>query len=341
MKKLLFLFLLLLILRDWTFSRKIANFHTHVMPDTILVDDSQLYITEGSSVFIYSMKDFKMINKFGREGEGPKEFKGKPQLNVQGDHILINSTARVSFYTKSGVYIREVNNIVSGRTFQPLGDGYVGYHPSVEKDGVRYSGIYIYDSKFEKIKNAYKHKSIAQSLAGKGWRLFGMTYIKPLACDNKIVVAGDINFIIDVFDDKGKKQFTINREYKRIKFTKAHEEKILFFYKTRPSTAPEYDWWKKNIHFPDYFPAIRTIYTADKKIYVRTYREKKNKSEFFVFNVQGKLQKHVFLPIAESSAKDAYPYMRDSSPFTIKNGKLYQIILDEKSEEWSLHVHKI
>ncbi len=341
MKKSLFLFFLLLILTSRSFAVKIATFHAHLTPDTILVDDDQLYITEGSSVFIYSMKDFKLIKKFGRKGEGPEEFKGKPQLNVQGVHILVNSTAKVSFYTKSGIYIREVNNIVSGHTFQPLKDGYVGYYSTVDKDGVRYSGIYIYDMKFARIKNVYKYKSIAQSERGKGWRLFAMTYITPLVCDNKIVVAGGVDFIIDVFDDKGEKLFAINREYKRVKFTEVHKEKILYLYKTRPSTAPDYDWWEKNIYFPDYFPAIRKVYTADKKIYVRTYREKENKSEFFVFDVRGKLLKHVFLPIAESSAKNAYPYMQDSSPFTIKNGNLYQLILDEETEEWSLHVHEI
>ena len=338
MKKILILFLL--ILTAPTFASKIATFQVHVTPDTILVDDNQLYITEGWSVFIYSMKDFKLIKKFGRKGEGPKEFKGKPQLNVQGDHILVNSTSRVSFFTKNGTYIREVNNIVSGRTFQPLKEGYVGQYNTVE-NGVRYAGIGIYDSKFARLKNVYMNKSIAQSRQGKGWHLFARTYIKPLVCDNKIVVAGNVDLKIDVFDHQGEKMFKINRQYKRVKFTKTHGDRVMNLYKTRPSTAPEYDWWKKNIHFPDYFPAIRMVFTADKKIYVRTYRESNNASEFFVFDEQGKLLKHVFLPIAESSAKNAYPYMRDSSPFAIKNGNLYQLILNEETEEWSLHVHKI
>ena len=228
-----------------------------------------------------------------------------------------------------------------GRTFQPLKDGFVGYHTAVDKDGDRYSGIFIYDANFARLKNVYKYQSIAQSQKGKGWHLFARTYIKPLVCDSKIVVAGGVNFKIDVFDHQGKKLFVINREYQRVRFTKIHGEKVLNLYKTRPSTAPQYEWWKKNIHFPDFFPAIRTVFAADKKIYVRTYREKNKESEFFVFDGQGKLLKRVFLPIAESSAKNAYPYMRDSSPFAIKNGNLYQLILDEETETWSLHVHKI
>jgi hypothetical protein len=339
MKKLIFLLLLLLILTTWTFAGKIAVFPAHVTADTIRVDNEYIYITEGSGVFIYSMKDFKLIKKFGRKGEGPKEFKGKPELNVQKDFILVNSTARVSFFSKNGTYIREVNNIVTGRAFQILGNGYAGYKMLVDKDGTRYSTINIYDAEFRKTKEVYRHESIVQE--GKGWKLFGRTYLKPLVCDNKIVVAGEVDFIIHVFDDKGEKLFTIDREYRRVKFTEEHRNNVLYLYKTRPTTAPEYDWWKKNIRFPDYFPAIRTIYTADKKIYVRTYREKESKSEFFIFDANGKFVKHVFLPIAESSAKNAYPYMRDFSPFTIKDDNLYQLILDEETEEWALYVHEI
>jgi hypothetical protein len=324
-----------------TLADTITTFDAHVMPDTIQIDSSQLYITEGWSVYIYSLKDFKLIKKFGRKGEGPKEFKGKPQLNVQGQHILVNSTSKVSFYTKRGAYIREVNNIVSGRSFSPLGEGYLGYHTFTNKDGVRYSGIYIYDSAFKRIKDVYQYKSIAQSQAGKGWRLFAKTYIKPLVGDNKIVVAGSVDFIIGVYDEKGQKLLAINREYQRIRFTKEHEEKVLYLYKTRPSTASEYEWWKRNIIFPDYFPAIREVYTDDEKIYARTYREKKTRSEFFIYNFQGKLLKHIFLHIAESSAKYAFPFMRDYSPFAIKKGKLYQLILDEGTEKWSLYAFEI
>jgi hypothetical protein len=303
------------------------------------MDREQIYLTEGAAIFIYSLKDFKLIKKFGRDGEGPREFKGKPEIDVQQDTILVNSKARVSFFSKRGRYLKEVNHIVSGQRFKPLGNRFVGYKSFVDKNGKRYSTINIYDWKFVKIKEVYRHESIVQ--AGKGWKLFARNYLRPLVCDNKIIVSGEKEFIIHVFDDHGNTLFTINRKYKRVRFTEEHKKKVLHLYKTRPSTAPEYDWWKKNIQFPDYFPAIRRISTADKKIYVRTYKEIENKSEFFVFETNGVLLKHVFLPIAESRAKNAYPYMRDSSPYTIKNGNLYQLIENEDTETYELHVTRI
>jgi hypothetical protein len=40
-------------------------------------------------------------------------------------------------------------------------------------------------------------------------------------------------------------------------------------------------------------------------------------------------------------AKLAYPYMRDSAPFDIKNGKLYQLITGDDEEECELHVSRV
>jgi hypothetical protein len=126
-----------------------------------------------------------------------------------------------------------------------------------------------------------------------------------------------------------------------VKFTEEHARKVLEHYRTRPSTRDEYDWWKKNIHFPEYFPAIRDIFKADNLIYIRTYKEKENNHEFFIFTTDGKLHRQVFLPIAPSQAKLAYPYMRDSAPFAVKNGKLYQLITDDDEEACELHVSRI
>ena len=48
-------------------------------PQLILLDKTQMYITEDTSIFIYSLKDFKLIKKFGKRGEGPQEFIVNPQ----------------------------------------------------------------------------------------------------------------------------------------------------------------------------------------------------------------------------------------------------------------------
>lgn len=341
MKRPVFIVLLFLILAGPVVAEKIATFDSYLMPDAIYIDEGRFYIVEGLSVSIHSMKDFSLIKKFGRHGEGPGEFKSRPRLNVTGDQIFIYSESRASFYSKKGEYVREINNIVSGRRFQPIGEMFLGYYSDKDKDGVRYAGIYLYNSKFERVKNVYKYRSLIQSEIGRGWHLYSKSYIQPIVCNNKIIVAGDTEFVINIFDRSGKELLVIKKDYKRVKFTNEHEENVLGFYKTNPNTSPQYEWWKKNIHFPEYFPVIRKIYPADKKIYVRTYRNEKRGAEFFIFGMQGEMIKHVFLKISPNKAKNSYPYLRDSTPFAIKNGNLYQLILDEETEEWALFADKI
>ena len=59
----------------------------------------------------------------------------------------------------------------------------------------------------------------------------------------------------------------------------------------------------------------------------------KNKNEFYIFNLKGKLLKKIMLPFAEY---DEVQF----SPYTINDGKLYQLI-ENDNETWELHVIKI
>jgi len=341
MKSYLYLFLILILSVRIITAEKIADFQNHTIPESVLINKDHIIITEGSTVFIYNSTNHKLIKRFGKRGEGPEEFKGSPIVFIEKNYLLINSPEKVSFYSKTGKYIKEINNINSGKLFRSICDNFIGYKSFNDKAGNRYSAINIYNPDFIKIKEVYKYLSIAQPQKGKGWRLFAKTYVVPIVCDNKIFTAGDEKFIINAFDKNGKKLFTIDRNYTRVKFTEENRNAILHLYKTRPSTAPEYSFWKKNIIFPKYFPAIRAIYTAEKKLFIRTYKIEKNRSEFFIYDSNGKIIKHVFLPIAASYKKNAYPYMRDFSPFTFYKGKLYQLIMDEETEKISLFAHDI
>jgi hypothetical protein len=333
------LIVLLFLFTSTAFARKMAIFPRHLVPNALNLDDHYIYITEDSYIYIYSAQDFKFLKRIGGKGEGPQEFKGSPQLLILADQLLVNSQAKVSFFKKDGVFVREFNNIVSGQTFKPLDDRFIGRDSTPEKDGQMYAYVNIYDPSFNKVKSIYRTKSIVK--IGKGWWLFARTYFKFVVLENKIFIAGDTEFVIEVFKAAGNRLPPLKQEYQRVKFTDRHRRKVLNYYRMNPSTKAEYNWWEKNIHFPDYFPAIRDMIKADNNIYVRTYKEQKGRSEFFIFSNDGKLIRRVFLPIAESNAKLAYPYMRDSAPFAIYGEKLYQLITDDDAGDCELQVFDI
>ena len=112
MKK-VWVFIVFLFLIFSIHGKKIAKLEELIKPDIMFMGNGRMYITEGASIFIYSLKDYKLIKKFGKEGEGPKEFKispfGAPMLVYPfEDKIFINSNAKISYFTQDGEFIKEV-----------------------------------------------------------------------------------------------------------------------------------------------------------------------------------------------------------------------------------------
>ena len=70
--------------QSWTFSndqspQKIIPLPDLIQPHTMVVDKDQLFIRDsGSSIFIYSLSNFSLIKKFGKQGQGPGEFHDSP-----------------------------------------------------------------------------------------------------------------------------------------------------------------------------------------------------------------------------------------------------------------------
>ena len=102
MRKITFI-LLVIFMSSFILETRIVHLEEILKPVTINLDKDQIYITEGASIYIYSLKDFKFVKKFGKEGEGPHEFKIIPQLpliiNVQTDKLLVNSLGKISRFT--------------------------------------------------------------------------------------------------------------------------------------------------------------------------------------------------------------------------------------------------
>ena len=132
----------------------------------------------------------------------------------------------------------------------------------------------------------------------------------------------------------GKKQFDIKQKYERLKVEEEDKEAVHKWFKINPGTRNGYPAFKKMIRFPDYFPAIRDIVITNKKLYVRTYKKREEKTEFFIFSIKGKLLEKVFIPIYERNKREYYSY-------SICDGKVYQFIENEDTAEWELHVTTI
>ena len=77
MKKIL-LYILLITFTITVFAEKITPLPELMKPLNMTIGDENIYITQDTTVMVYSLKDLKFIKKFGQEGSGPKEFRRFP-----------------------------------------------------------------------------------------------------------------------------------------------------------------------------------------------------------------------------------------------------------------------
>jgi hypothetical protein len=133
-----------------------------INPDGIQADRHRLYITEQHSIYIYSLKDFRLTKKFGKPGEGPQEFKlgrfseGRIYIHLKPEVLLVNSLKKISFFTKNGDFIKEIRT-VSGSRLIPIGSGFAAYG-TVMENKIGYRAVNLHGRDLKKIKELYKEE---------------------------------------------------------------------------------------------------------------------------------------------------------------------------------------
>jgi len=329
MKKMIFILLVMTMLVGTVSGEKLATLTGIMKPDNIYIDDRQIYIRENTTFFIYSFEDFQLKKKFGKPGEGPQEFKGTVFLVPRADYLLVNSAGKISFFTKDGDFIKEMKSPsgFSSSRFYPLDNGFVG-RGTVHDQGIRYVTINFFDKHLKKGTELYRMKAALQP-AGK-IEMLKQPFIYQ-TYNNKVYVAGKQGFIIDILDHTGKLLVSIDQKIEKRKFTGDDEKKarnaLRLLYKQR------YEELKQRIAFPGYFPEIGDFQVTDNKIYVSTWIIQNGSNEWFIYDLQGKLLKRMFVPMVFLMPLEPYPY-------TVKNGKFYQLI-ETDDEQWELHANEI
>lgn len=314
-------------------------------PDSITLYNDQLYITDQDHISIFSLKDARLLKTFGRTGEGPGEFKIIPidkiglRIIVRDENILVNSVGRLSIFTRDGTFSEEKKIVGNPATqfFKPLGQKYVGFDREV-RDNIDYYLVNFYDpTTLQKEKEIHRIKSFLTTNSIDTMRL-ALVLKNDTRRGPIYQVYGDKLFIegedcrIFVYDQQGKKinSFSV-QDYEKLEITEDFKKEIMAYLEKRLPTA--FINVKQKGKFPPYFP-LKFFQAADGKLYVQTFKSEKEKSEFYILDLDGKLSGKIMVPFRESELLRAYP-------FTISKGKIYQLIESDDSEEWELHINEI
>jgi hypothetical protein len=329
-------FMLFLLFVSFVLGGKVITLPDLKKPENIIVDQNQILITEFPHIYIYSLKDFKLIKKFGKAGEGPQEFFNYVRIQPHPDYpdyIVVGSHMRMSYFTRKGEFVKEIRSKTSTRAnvYKPLGKNYAAYG-LVQENRIAYSTVELYDSNLKKIKEVIRWERTIQQ--GKSINPTGRDFLggEFRIYDKKIFVLLRDTGNVEVFDDNGSKLFPVNYDYERIPVTSDDKRRLNKFYKTRlPEFYQEVSHWFK---YPSYYPSGRILTVADDKIYVLTHKTKERKSEFVVFDMKGKFLKKLMIPFKDENAREPYP-------FTINYGNFFQLIDNLDTEQWEFHIHPI
>jgi hypothetical protein len=340
------MFALLMAIPDILCPEIAATFTTFHYPKNIVIEGEQMVVTDYPSIHILSLKDYRLLKTFGREGFGPGEFwidqvivdnKERGLLvRIEPDYILVNSFLWISFFSRDGEFIKTIRlkDHRQGSRFWPLGKNFAAAK-AVREGKKLYITVTLFDQKLEKIKEIYRAPHWHQGVdAMKNFFERATHSMMFMVYDKKIFVVkgGSQKFAIYVYNQWGNKLYTIEHESEKINIPKEYITQVHDWFKIKFKRGLE--WNLKHTIFPEYFPAIHDLRVTDKKIYVLTYKRNGNKNEVIVLDLKGNLLKKAMITVAERNPENFHA-------FVIHKGKFYQFIEEDEEETWELHVTNI
>ncbi|UCH97379.1 MAG: hypothetical protein JSV88_11150 [Candidatus Aminicenantes bacterium] len=339
MKKIILLWMMVWFAASLIMAAKIVPLDLF-RPFRIRCDGEKIFIGQEAVIYVYRAKDYKLLTKFGKAGEGPREFKlfpeYSPDFDVHSDVLVAFSIGKVSLFTKQGKFLDEKKIIDGGpvQFYRKLGDKLLGERFLRDNDKTVYRGVIIFDANLKPVKEVFRYKHYAQQ--GKQYSPIerGLYIPNFYIYDNKIFIGGEIGTgSIHVFDTTGKALYTIQPQLDKVKFTETDKQGYIKSFTNYPQF---YERLKRRFKYPDYFPMWQNFIVADKRIYVQTYKRNKedSKNEVVIFTLKGELIKRVWLPFDEYFDFTPCPYI-------IHNKKLYQCVDNEDEDRWELHITDI
>ncbi|MCP4220799.1 MAG: hypothetical protein GY765_39590 [bacterium] len=306
---------------------KIGDLPELLKPDSLVIDGDLMYIAEQGSIHIYSVNDLKKIKQFGRQGEGPGEYKYLMAPRVYPDRLVMCSRGKVLTFSKDGKFIEEFKCPTPRSRMYPVGENYLATEFKFGGDKPGSMQVKLYDKKI----NALKTLTLWEINRKPGrFTMIGNDHRQSAVTDGSHIYLADTKkgFFVEIFDSNGNKMRSINKKYEKRKvtdeFKKEFEAKTIHRMKTRGF----YERIKNRLNFDylDYFPAFKSITPRDGKIYVRTFIEKEKKAQTIIVTREGKILETVFLPIKEIMYlhKDKIYYLEENA-----------------DEEWELHAETI
>ncbi|MFC2154876.1 hypothetical protein ACFLRB_00080 [Acidobacteriota bacterium] len=333
------IFTILLILALILSGEKIAELSNLGRPEIIAIDGETLYVLEDAFVYMYSLKDYRLLNQLGKKGNGPGELKPLPnykiQMEVDKSNILLNSYSKMVLYTKAGEFLKEKRFPFIALQVISIGAKYAVTKSVFNEKGSNSVGLCFFDNEFKQNKTVYSRNYPHYKKSGRIDMLPNLVFIRQY--DGKIF-AFDQNgdFTIKVYDSSGESVRTVQADYTKQKLTQTFIDKTWEWAKKDIRLRNLSEKMRRMAYFPEYFPVMKNFKVDGNKIYVHTYEKKMddNQSLFIIVDFNGKILKKIYLKGADINTIEF-------SAYTFKEGKYFYLFENPETEKIELHVENI
>ena len=343
MKKLIVSILMLFLSVVYILGAKVGTLPQQVLkPEMIRVFDNNVYVLEGASISVISLKDMRFIRKFGKIGEGPGELQVVPfysiVMHVFPQYILVDSFNKLIHFSHEGKVIKEIKKTTEIKEVLPIGKKFVAKKFQAGENGMQFTAVILYNSNLEEIKELYKQTFPVSK---------GRIEVIPDSLNfcvenNKVFIdRSPEGFVIDVFDSEGKKLYQIKKDYKKIKVTEALKNSAIEWLKNDPMVK-QFGSMERvksvyKLEFPEYLPAIESMVTSSRKICIGTFNKKDNKEKCLVMDFKGNQLQELYVPQLQRRKLVDEQFGLARYFYSIDNNKFYYLIENEDDEEWEIH----
>lgn len=303
-------------------------------PGTIDVQNGLICIGDGTAVMVYSSKDFTLIRRIGRQGEGPGEFTVAPGFSVSpqisGDRILINSIGKISFFTSNGTLEKELKT-GSQWSFRYHPPYFIGYSYS-QKGKESKIALNLYSEKFELVRQIHEWNHAIQDSK----KEIDLTPLYTEFCykNNRLYYAADAEMQLSWFDTENKSEGKYSFKKERVHVDRRYKDKVIDFFKNDKRFSRHFSMIKKMFRFRKRFPAIKSFHVERELIYVQTYNTMKEKNLFIIIDGEGNIIRESWVPFRDTMGINILP------DFSVSEGRIYQLVEDEDNN-WYLTVNSI
>ncbi len=309
-------------------------------PSMILVNYDKIYILENATINIYSLKNFEFIRKFGKAGEGPREFKYSKNttmpmsISFYNNQLLVNSPMKITYFDLDGNYKRELKVKTVDRILYPFNKKYIGLGstPGINKR------IFMGFTLFENDLNVKKVVFLSDFEVNNPRKLIlPLTnfFYNPIYKGKIYINTSSDKFIINVYDKEGKQDYVINKKYPKIEVHANYKNEVLEFIRRSPKFKDGYEYFKKILKIREYFPPIRDLQISDEFIYVITFKREGKLWECIKMDLKGNEKGRTFVKLNTYKHLSFYPLL-----YSVYKENIYSLVEDEEDETWKIHVLK-